>query len=79
MPKPELGQKHECDSCGARFYDLGRVPATCPKCGDVSTLAIGAIPEKRRRRRSEQIAAVKKKDDATATISVDEDDDEEED
>jgi len=33
MPKPELGEKHTCVSCGARFFDLGKEPATCPKCG----------------------------------------------
>jgi uncharacterized protein (TIGR02300 family) len=33
MVKPELGQKRTCVSCGARFYDLLRQPATCPKCG----------------------------------------------
>ena len=33
MAKPELGTKRVCVSCGARFYDLTRVPAQCPKCG----------------------------------------------
>lgn len=32
MAKPELGEKHTCVSCGARFFDLGKVPAVCPKC-----------------------------------------------
>lgn len=32
MAKPELGDKHTCVSCGARFFDLGKVPAVCPKC-----------------------------------------------
>ena len=32
MVKPELGTKRLCVNCGARFYDLGRVPAICPKC-----------------------------------------------
>lgn len=31
--KPELGEKRVCQSCEAPFYDLGRVPPTCPKCG----------------------------------------------
>jgi len=31
--KPELGHKLTCADCAARFYDLGRVPAVCPKCG----------------------------------------------
>ncbi|MCQ8276914.1 TIGR02300 family protein [Acetobacteraceae bacterium KSS8] len=33
MAKPELGTKRVCVSCGARFYDLTKVPAVCPKCG----------------------------------------------
>ncbi len=32
MAKPELGTKRVCVSCGARFYDLARQPAICPKC-----------------------------------------------
>lgn len=32
MVKPELGSKRTCVACGARFYDLSRVPAVCPKC-----------------------------------------------
>ncbi len=32
MAKPELGTKRVCVSCGARFYDLTKVPAVCPKC-----------------------------------------------
>ncbi len=33
MAKPELGQKRICVSCAARFYDMTKVPAVCPKCG----------------------------------------------
>lgn len=32
MTKPELGIKRDCPNCGARFYDLNRSPAHCPKC-----------------------------------------------
>ncbi len=32
MAKPELGTKRVCVACGARFYDLTKVPAICPKC-----------------------------------------------
>ncbi len=35
MAKPELGTKRQCQSCSAKFYDLGRDPITCPKCGTV--------------------------------------------
>ncbi len=32
MSKPELGVKRDCPECGARFYDLTKQPAHCPKC-----------------------------------------------
>ncbi len=33
MAKPELGTKRVCVACSARFYDLTKAPAVCPKCG----------------------------------------------
>lgn len=33
MANPELGAKQICISCQTKFYDLGRRPAVCPKCG----------------------------------------------
>ena len=30
---PELGKKHECSECGAKFYDLGKPSPVCPRCG----------------------------------------------
>ena len=33
MANPELGAKQICPSCQAKFYDLNRRPAVCPKCG----------------------------------------------
>tara|TARA_R110000824_G_scaffold118960_14_gene272166 strand:+ start:298320 stop:298856 length:537 start_codon:yes stop_codon:yes gene_type:complete len=32
LSKPELGTKRDCPSCGAKFYDLTKSPAVCPKC-----------------------------------------------
>jgi len=32
MSKPARGIKRVCQSCGARFYDLGRTPIVCPSC-----------------------------------------------
>lgn len=29
----ELGTKHECPSCGIKYYDLGKTEIVCPKCG----------------------------------------------
>lgn len=39
MARPELGMKRQCMSCGAKFYDLDRDPATCPKCGTIYQVA----------------------------------------
>ncbi|HEY1782979.1 MAG TPA: TIGR02300 family protein [Roseiarcus sp.] len=35
MAKPELGNKHQCQNCGAKFFDLNKDPIVCPKCGTV--------------------------------------------
>ena len=32
MANPELGSKQICPNCQAKFYDLGKRPAHCPKC-----------------------------------------------
>ena len=33
MAELSWGVKRTCSGCGARFYDLRKSPATCPKCG----------------------------------------------
>jgi len=33
LANSELGAKQICPNCQAKFYDLGRRPAVCPKCG----------------------------------------------
>ena len=30
--KPDLGTRHTCYSCSAKFYDLHKIPVICPKC-----------------------------------------------
>ena len=32
MAKKEWGTKRQCQSCGARFYDLKKSKIVCPKC-----------------------------------------------
>jgi uncharacterized protein (TIGR02300 family) len=34
VSKDKLGTKQVCPSCEARFYDLNKRPAVCPKCGE---------------------------------------------
>ncbi len=33
VAKPDLGLKRDCPGCGARYFDLHKDPAICPKCG----------------------------------------------
>jgi len=40
VAKPELGSKRQCESCGAKFFDLNRDPITCPRCGAVYQRAL---------------------------------------
>jgi uncharacterized protein (TIGR02300 family) len=58
---PDLGTKFECFSCGAKFYDLGKGQAICPKCGADQKNAVPATPAQdaasARRRRKEELAA----------------------
>ena len=46
MARPELGFKRQCMSCGAKFYDLARDPATCPKCGTIFQGASAVAPSR---------------------------------
>lgn len=39
MAKPELGNKRQCQNCGAKFFDLNRDPIVCPKCGTTYQVA----------------------------------------
>ena len=73
MPKPDLGRKHECSECGARFYDLGKESATCPKCGTVSTFALGAIPERSAADERKRICRARKESRSGAEIDEDKD------
>jgi uncharacterized protein (TIGR02300 family) len=38
--KPELGNKHQCQQCGTKFFDLNKSPIVCPKCGTVFQFAL---------------------------------------
>jgi len=60
-----LGNKHECFSCGARFYDLGKPEAICPKCGANQKDA------KRSEASHESAAAKRKRREEVATRLVD--------
>ncbi len=58
MARANWGAKRTCPSCGARFYDLGRAPIVCPKCG--GTFEPEAFTRSRRSRASSASAAAAK-------------------
>lgn len=58
MPETKLGTKHECYSCGTKFYDLGKQEPLCPKCGANQTHAapstqLAATQAARKKRKAE--------------------------
>jgi len=55
VTKADFGQKRLCSACSTRFYDLGKNPAKCPKCG---TMNDAAAPVKVRRNRKPAALAV---------------------
>ncbi|NHO31347.1 TIGR02300 family protein [Acetobacter fallax] len=79
MAQPELGSKRVCVSCGARFYDLNKEPAVCPKCGAEQP---AEVPRLKRAGDSVPVAPVKsvaKPADESEDIDIDTDDDDEDD
>ncbi|PHS77795.1 MAG: TIGR02300 family protein [Rhodospirillaceae bacterium] len=39
----DKGHKHTCSKCAARFFDLLKDTATCPKCGTVDQTETGRL------------------------------------
>lgn len=37
MELNRFGKKHRCFNCGAKFYDMNKAIAMCPKCGTDQT------------------------------------------
>ena len=56
MPKANLGDKHLCEGCGAKFYDMKKKPPTCPACG-----VVHEVETKRKSRAAPAAPAAKKK------------------
>ena len=77
MAKPELGQKQVCPNCQAKFYDLGRRPAHCPKC-DSEFDPEDALKLRNRRGRPAGYPADDEAEDQVKDKKADGDEDEEE-
>jgi uncharacterized protein (TIGR02300 family) len=77
MPELKLGTKHECYNCGTKFYDLGKSPPLCPKCGadqrDSTQADSPAVSQASRRRRKADVAkAIEIEEDEPIDIADDE-------
>ena len=73
---PDLGTKHDCHGCGAKFYDFGRPQAICPKCGANQAEGKAAAPAadsaaKKRRRDAASRRASRDDDDETRSPPAD--------
>jgi uncharacterized protein (TIGR02300 family) len=68
VTRPELGVKRDCPSCGARFYDLNKDPAHCPKCAHNFTPEALLKPKKPRREDEAEEPAVAPKPVAEAPL-----------
>jgi uncharacterized protein (TIGR02300 family) len=74
VPKIDLGEKQLCPSCGAKFYDLHKRPAQCPKCQNVFDPEDEAVKAKRAKARltafDPKLAAQAEEDDEDAPAVV---------
>lgn len=77
MVKPAWGTKRTCQSCDAKFYDLGRTPIACPKCGAIFDPE--TVLKTRRGRPAEKVVPLKpvtaKKTAVDADLEVEESED----
>ena len=72
MAKPELGTKRQCQSCGAKFYDLQKDPILCPKCDSVfQPMVLRGRPEMAAKAVDEDEAEVAVTGDGPELVSLD--------
>ena len=74
MATTDLGVKHTCPECGAKFYDLGKHPPVCPKCKTVLEGVAEPVKAKRAAKEKPKPPIV-----AKAKVQAVEDDDEDDD
>jgi len=82
LARTDLGEKQVCPNCGARFYDLRKRPAVCPKCTTAFDPTEDAVRTRRTRSRVSANDPIYKDDEdeveAKEKADGDEDEDEEE-
>jgi uncharacterized protein (TIGR02300 family) len=79
LANPELGSKQVCPNCQAKFYDLSKRPAHCPKC-ETEFDPDEAVKNRRVRARATTPEPVEddEREDKVAAKAVDDEDEEEE-
>jgi uncharacterized protein (TIGR02300 family) len=78
MPAKDLGVKHVCWKCGAKFYDLKKPDPACPKCGaDPRQAPQTKSSPAAERRRAREAAALEEAADPVEEKDKDADDEEE--
>jgi uncharacterized protein (TIGR02300 family) len=73
MPAKDLGVKHTCWKCGAKFYDLKKADAVCPKCGTDPRVQPAKPSAAAERRRPPKEAPVDEAAESLEESEVDED------
>ena len=66
--RTKWGKKHVCFRCRAKFYDLNKAVAVCPKCG---------TDQGESRKKEDEILFEELVDEEPDPVTVDDDDDEE--
>lgn len=71
MPKPELGTKRTCLTCGARFYDFGKTAdIACPACG--AAFDLEQVVRVRRTRNTPRAAVVPDEEEDVEEVEAEE-------
>ena len=78
MAARDLGTKRACTECGAKFYDLGKMPVECPKC-EVSFVPAVLLPHREQRPVDTKPTVAKPKEEAPAASDDDGDADDDDD
>lgn len=77
MAKATLGEKQACPNCSAKFYDLNKRPATCPKCATVFDPSEDGVRLKRTRRAPAFGKGLSEDEDQVETAETSDDEEEE--
>ncbi len=75
MAKPDLGTKHECTSCEAKFYDMGKPSPVCPRCGTDQNEHAANLAKAQAKAEAAVLADIEEDEDDLDDLTPDDDDD----